>query len=335
MTTAFEAAYHVGQARLRGGLPSTDARFTDAKLLKLLTDELQGNIAPLVHNAKSDHGVVQHTVAATVGTAEYALPSGAFAGTLRDVYWIDASSNITPLAPRSAADPLMYALGRNNGTPRYYYLRGSKVVVVPPPSAAGTIAMPHYARPGTLVLVGLAAVSNARAVACTTSSYNSVTGTLTLTVSGDPPTVLRGGVAGSMALDVVRASPGFERLFTTTQATTTIAEPSPDLWTYTITGFTSNPGVAAEDYICVPGESPVPQCPVELFPLLHARVALVAVPSTGDMSQAAAALAAQVADLEAKAVSFLRPRVESAQPPPGRGMGSNPLLDTISGSWSG
>jgi hypothetical protein len=318
VTTAYEAAYHIGQVRLRGGLPSTDARFTDAKLLKLLTDELQGHIAPLIHNAKADHGVVQYTVAATVGTPGSVLPSTAFANTLRDVYWIDASGNITPLDPRSAADPLMYELGRNNGTPRYYFMRGSSVVIVPPPAAAGTLAMPHYSRPKTLstVFAGIA------------SAADLGNGIVSLTLSADAPA----GLVNQDSVHLVRASPGFESIIDNVGATWATAT------SLTISAGTSASAsdIAAGDYLALPGTSPVPQCPVELFPLLHARAALVAVPSTGDMSQAAAALAAQVADLEAKAVSFLRPRVESAQPPPGRGgMGSNPLLDTLNGGWGG
>ena len=322
MTAAFEAAYHIGQTRLRGGLPSTDARFTDAKLLKLLTDELQGNIAPLVHNAKAEHGIVQYTVAGVVGTAEYQLPSNAFANTLRDVYWVDSNSNIIPLNQRSAADPLMYAMSRNNGTPSHYYMRGSRVVIAPPPGAAGTLALPHYARPSSLVLVGSTIMIDA---------VNVSGGSVFLTINYD-------GVSpfayDTERLSVVSATPAFE--------------------TRIVNGLNSNPDAQGGgvfvlefdademvggtpqvgDYLCLPGESPVPQCPAELFPLLHARAALVAVPSTGDMSQASAALAAQVADLEAKARAFLQPRVESGGPPPGKGLGSNPLLGVVAGSWN-
>jgi len=323
MTTAYESAYHIGQARLRGGLPSTDARFTDAKLLKLLTDELQGNLAPLVHNAKAEHGVVQYTVAATVGQAEYQLPPNAFANTLRDVYWIDASNNITPLEPRSAADPLMYALGRNNGSPRYYYLRGSRVVVVPPPSAAGTLALPHYARPNGLVLV---------ASTITIDAVNVSGGSVFLTVNYDGVTPFAYDTA---RLDVVSASPGFECRIVNGNNFNPDAQGGGvfvlEFDEDDMVGGTPQVG----DYLCLPGESPVPQCPVELFPLLHARAALVAVPSTGDMSQASSALAAQVADLEGKARAFLQPRVESGSPPPGKGLGTNPLLGVVSGSWNG
>lgn len=315
MAAAYEAPYHIGQARMRGGLPSTDARFTDAKLLKLLSDELQGNVAPLVHNAKAEHGIISYSVTAVVGQSEYQLPFNAFASTLRDVYWIDSNNNITPLEPRSAADPLMYALSRNNGTPRYYYLRGARVNVVPPPGAAGTLAMPHYARPGIL-----------------TNTYSQIA---TVTDLGSGLVNLAFGSASALfnfdPIAIVRGEPGFE----------TIAENFSTAWnsttdvTITLPSGVSASQIVTGDYVCSPGESPVPQVPVELFPLLHARAALVAVPSTGDMSQASGALSAQVADLEAKARSFLQPRVESGSPPPGKGLGTNPLLGVVSGSWNG
>lgn len=321
-TTAYESAYHIAQARQRGGLPSTDARFSDAKLLKLLSDELQGSIAPLIHNAKAEHGITQHTVTAVVGQSEYNLPPNCFAGTLRDVYWIDSNNNITPLKPRSAADPLMYSLSRNNGTPAYYVMRGSRVAIVPPPNSAGTIAMPHYKRPNALVLVGETIPIDA---------VNVGGGSVFLTVNYD-------GVSPfsyqEERFSVVSASPGFESRLVNASNFNPDAQGGGvfvlEFDADDIVGGTPEVG----DYLCLPGQSPVPQCPVELFPLLHARAALVAVPSTGDMSQAAAALAAQVADLEAKAISFLTPRVESGSPPPGKGLGTNPLLGVVSGSWN-
>lgn len=321
-TTAFESAYHIAQARLRGGLPSTDARFSDAKLLKLLTDELQGNLAPLIHNSKAEHGITQHTVTAVVGRSEYPIPPNAFGGTLRDVYWIDASNNITPLQPRSGADPLMYALSRNNGTPQYYVMRGSRVEIVPPPAATGTLAMPHYKRPNALVPV-------ASTIAIDAVNVGGGSVFLTINYDGVVPFAFT-----TEHLSVVSASPGFESRVVNSLN----FNPDAQGGGVFVLEFNADDMVGGTpevgDYLCLPGESPVPQCPVELFPLLHARTALVAVPSTGDMSQATAALAAQVADLEAKAVAFLQPRVESGSPPPGKGLGSNPLLGVVAGGWN-
>jgi hypothetical protein len=324
----YESAYHINQARLRGGLPSTDARFTDAKLLALLTDELQGSIAPLVHNAKSDHGVVQYTVTATVGKAAYALPANAFANTLRDVYWIATSGQSYPLEQISSADPRAYAYAQNNGEPRYFYLRGNNVVLSPPPSTAGTLAMPHYARPNTLTELNTELGGTVTTVALVNADVD-------VRIVVDVGSVSNGAAFTTAAtgspLDIIDRRSPFETLEANLTPDSVVDNGNGTVRVqYPVASFDTLP--AEGDYVYLAGYSPVPQCPAELFPLLHARVALVAVPSTGDMSQAAQALAAQVRDLEGRVAAFLRPRVESASPPVGRGMGANPLLGVVGGS---
>jgi len=307
-TAAYEAAYHVEQARVRGGIPVTDARFGTTRMLALLTAEMQGAIAPLIHAAKSEHGILAYTVPTVANQSRYNLPPSAFASTLRDVYWIDADDAAHPVQQISAADPRVYTLrSAPPAVPAYFVLQGSVVALYPAPNAAGTLALPHYARPSTLV--PLASTLEIVAVDVGSSSV-----TLTVNYDGDQPfTYLRERLA------VVSATPGFESRIVNGLN----FNPGPDgIGTFLfeflnedVVGGTPQVG----DYLCLPGESPVPQIPVELFPLLHARVAYVAVPSTGDTSQAANALATQVAELTQRAVDFLRPRVESMAPQIGRG----------------
>jgi len=323
-----EAAYHIEQARIRGGIPQTDSRFTTARMLSLLTAEMQGALAPMVHAAKSDHGVVPYSVTAPPGTARYSLPASAFANTLRDVFWIDANQQASPLTQISASNPMVYTLrGQPGSKPLFYTLQGSSVVLYPTPSVAGTLAMPYYARPANLVLVDEAPATEG-AVQVAAVGYNATTHTLVVGTVVAPPTPLQ-PASTAVALDIVRHTPGFETIVRATEADVFAEELTPTSWQYTIVNVLENPGVAPGDYICLAGESPVPQIPVELCPLLHARVAYVAVPSTGDSSQAASALASQVAELTQRATDFLRPRVESASPEVGRGMANNPMIRGI------
>jgi len=310
MATEYEAAYHIEQARLRGGIPQTDSRFTDARMLALLTAEMQGAVAALVHAAKAEHGIVPYSVAATAGTQRYTLPPSAFANTLRDVYWLTADGRSTPVQQISAADRRVYTYSGQPGiNPLFYVLQGSTLILYPTPSAAGTLAMPYYARPGTLVPVA----DVAQVVLVNgPGSFAVETASIPIPILANPPT-----------LDVVRGTPGFETLISNSQYVVTPNSPTGGLTAY---DFGGDVVVSEGDYLCLPGQSPVPQLPVELFPLLHARVAYVAVPSTGDSSQAASALASQVEDLTRRAVDFLRPRVESADIPTGRGLYENPAL---------
>lgn len=328
MTLEYEAAYHVEQVRLRGGLPSTDSRFTTARLLSLLTDELRASVASLVHGAKSDHGIVPHNVATPAVAAgsqgRYAIPSASFAGTLRDVHWLDASGEPTPLSEQSLASPTFVYRMDKPGHPAHYAIRGSTVILSPPPSTAGTLVMPYYQRPSRLVLVDTEPATEG-AIRLTGGTYNASARTLAL-YTGVPPTSLQ-PASTAVAVDLVSGKPGFENLYSALEDDVFVEELAPTSWRFTISNVASNPvpGVSIF-YLCVAGESPVPQVPVELFPLLHARTALVAVPSTGDTSQAGQALAAQVRDLEAKAKDLLRPRVESGGKPLGLGLDNHPML---------
>lgn len=328
MTLSNEAAYHIEQARIRGGIPQTDSRFTTTRMLSLLTAEMQGALAPMVHAAKSDHGVVPYSVAAPAGTSRYSLPPSAFANTLRDVFWINANQQASPLTQISASNPMTYTMrGQTASMPLFYVLQGSSVVLYPTPSVAGTLAMPYYARPANLVLVDEEPATDG-AVRVAGVGYNATTHTLMVSTDVAPPTPLQPSNT-AVALDIVRSTPCFETIVRAPEADVFAEELTPTSWQYTISNVLENPGATQGDYICLAGESPVPQIPVELCPLLHARVAYVAVPSTGDSSQAAGALASQVAELTRRAEDFLRPRIESASPEVGRGMGNNPMIRGI------
>lgn len=310
MPAEWEAAAQIEQVRLRGGLPSTDARFTDTRLRSLLTQELRDSVAPLVHEAKAEHGILTHSVSVSAGTATYRIPTRAFGGTLRDVVWLDSNGNAYPLHQRTSSDVEILSRTTQTGDPRYYYLRNSSIILVPTPGVAGTLSLPYYARANTLVDVASCAT-----ILGVTSLGS---GQYRVTVTDN---AVNSALVNGLSLDVVRSTPGFECLAVATTPT------NPDDAGATLTvDLTLDAAPEVGDYLCNPGESPVPQVPVELHALLQARAAFVAVPSTGEGGSTAQALAAQVADLEAKARAWLRPRVESGTPPPGRGMRMHPLL---------
>jgi hypothetical protein len=292
----------------RGSLPDEDFRFSDILLLNAATREMREGIAPMLTASRLDYLVYAYTVAVTSGKASYRMPTKAVGGTLRDVVFIGADGNPCPLTLLSSDEVRTIGNPATLGTPMGYYLRNYEVVLVPPPNVTGTLSMPYYARPNRLVLAGASTVTGARAIACATASYNTVAGSLQMSFhDGDPPAVLDGQGAGTQALEIVRASPGFETLLTVADGEPTIIEVAPNSWAYRFTGFTSNPGIVGGDYICLPGESPVPQLPVELFGLLAVRGARRALKAVGDDRWQA--LEADVAELESKAKDWLTSRV--------------------------
>jgi hypothetical protein len=178
----------------------------------------------------------------------------------------------------------------NTGTPYAYYTRNYHVRLVPVPNVTGTLSMPYYARPNKLVqpseAVTIAAASNAGSA-------------WTFQFLGTPPAALE---AGLRQVDVVRGTPGFETLVENTRCLVT--EVAPSNYTYELS---SNATIAEGDYICVPGQAPVPQVPVEMHGLLAVRAARRLVKATGDARWQD--LNADVVELEDKAKSWLSPRV--------------------------
>lgn len=315
----------------RGSLPDEDSRFTDALLLSAATLEMREGVAPMLTASRLEHLIYPYAVAVTVGRASYRMPPKAVGGALRDVVFYGTDGNPEPLTLLSSDEVRTIGNPATLGTPKGYYLRNYEVVLAPVSNVTGTLRLPYYARPNRLVLDGASTVDGARSITCSTAAYNSVSRTLFLTLLDvDPPAVINGGLSGSQALEIVRASPGFETLLTSTEGTTTIAEVAPDTWLYTITGLTADPGAVAGDYICLPGESPVPQLPVELFGLLAVRAARRALKAVGD--ERWRDLAEDVAELESKAADWLTSRVSGDTKQAGGSLSGTGLV-SLGGGW--
>lgn len=299
--------------RERGSLPDNDLRFTDALLLSAATKELREGVAPMLANARAEHLVYPYSQAVTSGQNSYRMPPRAIGGVLRDVAFLDSGGRPTRLRQLSADE--IEEVGRldNTGTPYAYWLQSYKVILVGVPNIPGTLSTPYYARPNTLVLPS--------AVVASTSVSQPATGVWELTFVGTPPVGL--GTPGTVSVDIVRATPGFETLIEATDCV--ITELSPSQFTYTISSTATD--IAAGDYVCVAGQAPVPQVPVEMFGLLAARAARRAIKSVGDDRWQS--LEADVLELEQKAKDWLAPRVSGDTQQAGGSIGNNGLVGGI------
>lgn len=299
--------------RERGSLPDNDLRFTDALLLSAATKELREGVAPMLANARAEHLVYPYSQAVTSGQNTYRMPPRAIGGVLRDVAFLDSGNRPTRLRQLSADE--IEEVGRldNTGTPYAYWLQSYKVILVGVPNIPGTLSTPYYARPNALILPSAA-------VACDAASYTN--GSLEMVFTGTPPGTLDGASAFT---DVVRATPGFETLVENHE--TEIEEVNPGQWAYRYTNLSADPGVAAGDYVCIAGQAPVPQVPVEMFGLLAARAARRAIKSVGDDRWQS--LDADVLELEQKAKDWLAPRVSGDTQQAGGSIGNNGLVGGI------
>lgn len=260
MAQSFTTTALLSSIRRRAMLPgSSTETFTDADLLAIATEELQTDILELWLSVREENAVREITQSITSGTASYNVPERAAAETLRQLQVLSGSDyvDLFRIEPEDVED---YG-SSTTGSPTHYYFRDNAVVLVPSPSASGTLKFVYHRRPSALV---------ATSAVATISSIDS--GRTVITTTATIPTTHVSGIT----VDVVDEKPGFRAIVQdyTTTATTSGT---------TITVTTALPSsVAAGDYVCLSGESPVPQVPPELHPLLAQRTAMKALEAMGD-----------------------------------------------------
>lgn len=233
-------------------------QLADSDYLAIATEELQSYVWPFLVGMREEYGVADYDVSVVSGTAAYRLPPRASGDALRDVQLLSGTTYV-PLTRITPEERNQFAA---TGAVSAYLFQDNDIVLVPEPTAATTLRLKYHKRPSKLVattaVATISSINGARLVITTTTTI--------------PSTI----TASSISVDVVDNTPGFKTLAMdyTTAATTSGT---------TITLTTALPAsVSAGDYVCLAGESPVAQIPVEAHPLLAQRAATVCQNALGD-----------------------------------------------------
>jgi hypothetical protein len=271
----------IASLRRRSLLPEAAANgsLSTSDLVALMSEELQTYVMAEVLKLREEFAVYDYDFTLTDGTASYTIPARAIGSKLKDVYLADGDGWVA--LPRIEPEEGLGITGA--GGPSAYYLKGNSVVFVPEPGAED-VRFSYFRRPNKLVEpddCGLITAIN--------------TGTGVVTVSSVPS-----DFTTSVRYDLVQANPQFETLAMDKTATAVGAS--------SLTFATLPTGLAVGDYVCTAGESPVPQIPVELHPLLAQRTAVKALEALGD-SKVSVAKALCDESLR-QAQTLLSPRVE-------------------------
>lgn len=269
----------------RGMIPASTNAFSTTDLLRVLTEEMRTYIVEMLVSANEEYGVTTYDVSIASGTSSYVMPPRASGMHLRGVYFVDSSGNEAPLdriEPSRAGD---YG---TSGSIAGYKLENNSVVVVPSPSAtSGTLRMRYFYRPNKLVettAVGLITAIN--------------TSTRVVTVSTTIPTTF----TTSVTYDLVKGQPGFQSL----GIDLAVSAAAATSMTFSVTLPT---GLAVGDYVCLAGQSPIPQIPPETHILLAHRAAQIVLEGVGDPRSARAE--ATTEKMRQKLMPLLTPRVKA------------------------
>lgn len=280
----------VARVRRTAALPSADD-YTDAEILAVADEHIKTLFVPVIQRQVEEYYLTSETISFVADQQDYRIPERAIGGSIRQVFLQynggQANSTIGELAKYSLE--LFYEEGTNSigGDPWYYTLIGDRIRVRPTPTAtnASTSLLVFYnRRPSNLV-----AVSSAMSVSATGSApAYSVTSAFS---------------NGSYTVDVVQANPNFDSLGDDLSVTVSGGT--------TATFSESITDLAVGDYICLAGETVIPQIPAELHPALVYSVASHLLMERGDL-QGGMVWKQQAELLVTNTETLLTPRVRGA-----------------------
>jgi hypothetical protein len=281
MSNAYTSTETLASLKRRGMIPTSAQTLTTAEFYKIVDEETQTYIVPLLLETREEYLVAYTDVSVTASTTSVFIPERAIGGKLRDVSASDGSNSyrsLTRFEPERV-DSNSTSLGGLGG----YYLEGNKIVFVGTPPST-TLRVTYYQRPNRVVAT--TAVGEVTAIAGNT-----------ITIAAAPSTFLT-----TVTYDFVKGKPGFDTLgkdFAVSAAGTSMV-------------FTSTvpTDLAVGDYICLSQETPIPQIPVELHPLLAQRVAATVLQALGDPKAQGTYQVA--ADMEKRILKVLQPRTDGS-----------------------
>lgn len=283
MATQYTSDILVASIKRRGSIPTSQNFLKSADFYALINDELQSSLVPMLMAVREEYFVADFDYAIQANQASYRIPQRAIGGKLRDVLRVRSDGSAYPLPRLDEAD-----VASNRSGYEGFYLMGNSVLINPiPTSTTDSLRMRHFRRPNTVVDVSAAA----QIVAIDTVLKQ-------ITCSTVPSTFTTG-----VTCDFIKAQSGFECL----QIDAPISSVAGALVT-----FASLPSdLAVGDWISLAGESPIPQIPQELHPLLAQMVTVKCLEALGD-EEGLQAAQGKLKELKESVMHVVTPRVDGA-----------------------
>lgn len=291
MSHVYKSSDLIRSIKRRGMIPSDQSTFSDADFLEMLNEEIQYFGVPHLLRTHEEYLLTFEDIPVVTGKSEYAIPDRAIGNKLRDVAYVDSADNYYELGRISVE---MLADFNNPSTvdyPQSFYIKDNKVVLVDGLPTQGVVRMFFFIKPNRLV-------EDKRAGVISSIDFN--TGMVVL--SNFPKEF-----ANTTKFDFIGAvSPNrvlkYDKVATSVDNITKVVNFTPaDLPTDLRVG----------DYLCISGETIVPQLPEELHPILTQRVAVAALEALGD-SEGAAIAQRKLDKMETSSNDLIDNRVEGA-----------------------
>lgn len=250
------------RVRARALLPDTDGRLANSDILAMADDVILSTLSRAIVNADDGRWVKTHAdIPIVSGEARYRIPSRALGSALYDVLIVDRAGNERSSAYIDPAEGWRYSRGSRGAgvAPFDHTIEGDLLTLLPEPRQDGlTLRLKYRRRPSRLV-----PVASCAAIASAGGSF----------IATAAPAPARFGASNT--LDIVQGRPNADALGDDLDAST-IAGTS-----ITLSGPVPT-DARAGDYVCLAGETCVPQVPDVAWPALVAFTAVEVLIAVGD-----------------------------------------------------
>lgn len=283
---SYTTADLIATVKTKALVPTNQSTFSSSQILVIADEELQMGIIPIIKEAREEYFVTYIDYTLVPGQARYQVPSRAVGSTLSDILIVDETNEqqySVPIVEASNAPDRNSPYGYNAGL--IAYMEGNDVVLDPPSNIpGGVIRLKYVERRNNLV-----EVTAAGRIDAINTSNNQVT-------LGNVPNAFN----TTQLFDFVKAKPGFDNL-AIDQTCTGISG--------TVFQFSSLPSnLRVGDYLCLAGESPVIQLPVEFHMVLAQRVIVRILEALGDTNGISVARS-KLEELQRNALKLITPRI--------------------------
>lgn len=283
MSADYTSTGLIANVKRRGFIPAGSG-LSAADILQVLTEQLRNYIPAFLKRIREEYIIAELRIAVTGATVP--VPARAVGAALRSVDWLGPWDTVPrPLTRIEPERRNAYAATETSGNAAGYVIQGNDLILVPAVTS-GTLVLKYQQRPGQLVTVNECAQITA---------IN--TGTRTLTFASVPASFTT-----SMVYDVVPATPNF------VARSLDIAVSSVTTTTVVLSAAVPSTFVVG-DYVCLAGETPVPQVPLEVHDLLAQAAASKIANSMGSTRKDA--IKEALKDLREEITVLLTPRSDS------------------------
>jgi hypothetical protein len=275
----------------RGTIPVSETTISNDDIIRFANEEMDENLVALILSVREEIYLTYEDITLVQGQSEYPIPYRAIGSKIRIIKPLGANNQeLYPLVPVDLEKTLDYTNNTFSGGSTGFYLRNDKFVLTPNVNGLGTetIRVYYYLRPNSLVPLNKGA------------KIKSISGN-SVVVDNIPS-----GMNNTSQVDIIQSLPNHKTYDWDLNITVNTA-------TKTIT-FTNLPSeVKVGDYICLAGETVVPQIPVDIIPLLEQSVVCKVLEAIGDTEGLRNAYA-RLEKLEKRLLNIIDQRIEA----PGR-----------------